>query len=75
MRATSVLAGVVVGIVFLVWKITTSGDFSESLGLGLLTGVGVEWLVAFYTQKDLEISKNDLYERSLAISEKLREMK
>ena len=75
MRATSILAGVVVGIVFLAWKITTSGDFFKAFGLGLLAGVAVEWLVAFYTQEDLEISKDDLYERSLAISEKLREMK
>ena len=75
MSSTSIIAGVVTGMVFLIWKFATSGGFYEALGLGLLTGVAVEWLIAFYTQKDIDISKNDLYERSLAISEKLREMK
>lgn len=74
MRANSIFAGVAFGMIFLVWELITSGDLFEALGLGLLTGVAVEWLVAFYTQKDLEISKNDLYARSLAISEQLRDM-
>lgn len=74
MKSPSIIAGVLTGFVFLTWKLITSGEFAEALGLGLLTGVAVEWLVAFYTQKDLEISKNDLYARSLAISEQLRDM-
>lgn len=74
MKSPSIIAGVLTGFVFLTWKLIASGDFTEALGIGLLTGTAVEWIMAFYTKKDLEISQNDLYERSLMISKTLRDM-
>ena len=72
--ALPLIVGFAVGVVLFFWKLITSGEFSEALGVGLLTGTAVEWIVAFYTRKDLEISQNDLYERSLMISKTLRDM-
>jgi len=72
--ALPLIVGFVAGMVLFLWKLIASGEFTEALGIGLLTGTAVEWIMAFYTKKDLEISQNDLYERSLMISKTLRDM-
>jgi len=49
-------------------------NFSESFGLSLIVGTAVEWLVAFFTKKDLAITTEDLKQQAMRISQTLREL-
>ena len=49
-------------------------NISESFGLGIIVGTAVEWLVAFFTKKDLAITTEDLKQQALRISQTLREL-
>ena len=48
--------------------------FSESVGLGFIVGTATEWLIAFFTKKDLAITTEDLKQQALQISKTLREL-
>lgn|GEM_PF-5851394 len=73
MRHISIIAGAVVGFISLIWA-ATSMNFSESFGLSLIVGTAVEWLVAFFTKKDLAITTEDLKQQAMRISQTLREL-
>jgi len=72
-RHISIIAGAVVGFISLIWA-ATSMNFSESFGLSLIVGTAVEWLVAFFTKKDLAITTEDLKQQAMRISQTLREL-
>ena len=73
MRHISIIAGAVVGFISLIWA-TTTMNISQSFGLSLIVGTAVEWLVAFFTKKDIAITTEDLKQQALRISQTLREL-
>ena len=73
MKQISLIAGVLAGFLSLIWA-TVTMNFFESLGLALIVGTAIEWLVAFFTKKDLAITTDDLKQQALRISQTLREL-
>ena len=73
MKQISLIVGALTGFLSFVWA-TTTMNISESFGLGIIVGTAVEWLVAFFTKKDLAITTEDLKQQALRISQSLREL-
>ena len=73
MKQISLIAGGLAGFLSLIWA-TVTMNFFESLGLALIVGTAIEWLVAFFTKKDLAITTDDLKQQALRISQTLREL-
>ncbi len=73
MKYLSIGLGIFAGLLSFAWA-TSSMVFSESVGLGFIVGTATEWLIAFFTKKDLAITTEDLKQQALQISKTLREL-